>query len=42
MKNIKKLIKSSDLFGYVINLQYKRGGKDHKTLIGGIFSILIK
>jgi len=33
---------SHDLFGHVINLNFNRQGSSHKTLIGGIASILIK
>ena len=42
MKNIKTAIKKQDLFGHVINLNFNQKGDSHKTIIGGLASILVK
>ena len=38
----KKLVSNQDLFGHYIHLNFNRQGDSHKTLIGGLFSILVK
>ena len=37
----KEYIKSYDMFGYPVNLNFNKKGPIHNTLLGGIFSILI-
>ena len=37
-----KLIKSHDLFGHEVQLSFNKKGSTHNTLVGGIFSVLIK
>ena len=37
-----KLIKSHDLFGHSVHLQFNQKGNTHNTVIGGIFSVFIK
>lgn len=37
-----KLIKSHDLFGHEVQLSFNKKGNAHNTLVGGIFSVLIK
>ena len=34
-------MKDQDMFGYKIDLNFNRQGEEHKTLLGGVFSILI-
>jgi len=40
--NLSHLISSHDLLGHKIQLNFNKKGSTHKTLIGGILSILIK
>jgi hypothetical protein len=42
MVNIKSTIRSQDMFGHVIALNFNKQGESHTTLIGGFFSIWIK
>ena len=42
IKKTKKLVKSQDMFGHVINLNFNREGTSHKTIFGGIVSIILK
>ena len=37
-----KSIRSKDMFGYLITLNFNRRGQYHKTQIGGLFSVCIK
>jgi len=37
-----KIIKSKDMFGHTINLNFNKQGDTHQTVIGGFLSILIK
>ena len=39
---MKSHVKTHDMFGHIINLNFDRQGFSHKTFIGGIFSIIIK
>ena len=39
---LKHAIRDHDMFGHVINLNFNRQGPTHNTVIGGLFSILIK
>ena len=39
--SISKYITKQDGFGHVVQLNFNRNGAAHKTLIGGIFSILV-
>ena len=41
-KKFKKLIKSQDMFGHVVNLNFNQNGTEHTTLIGGLISGLVK
>jgi hypothetical protein len=41
MPNIQKCIKNQDKFGYFVSLSFNSEGSSHKTVIGGIISILI-
>ena len=41
MPDIFKSIKNQDKFGYLVSLTYNCEGSSHKTLIGGIISLLI-
>ena len=41
-KRFKNAIKKHDLFGYKIKFNYNQSEYDHKTLVGGIYSIIIK
>ena len=36
-----KFIQNQDLFGYHISLNLNKGSSTHKTIFGGVFSILI-
>ena len=36
------MIREHDMFGHVINLNFDRRGDSHKTLCGGVFSIVLK
>ena len=42
MKTLQKQIFNQDMFGHKIQMNFRRQGENKKTLIGGIFSILIK
>ena len=44
MKNQKfgKILKDQDLFGHTIELNFNQDGSKHKTIVGGLFSILLK
>ena len=39
---IKNLIEDHDMFGHEVNLNFNKAGYTHNTLIGGLFSVLIK
>ena len=41
MKRFKNSIKSKDLFGHIIQLNFNQKGSSHKTVIGGSLSLLI-
>jgi hypothetical protein len=41
MNKFQKLITKLDLFGHQVNLYYNRKDNMHKTLFGGLFSILV-
>ena len=42
LKSINKKIKSHDLFGHQVTLNFNQNGDTHTTLVGGFFSIIIK
>ena len=43
MKNrLYNLIKMSDMFGKEVNLNFDKKGEYHNTIIGGLFSILLR
>ena len=42
MSSLKAYIKTHDLFGHKIELNFNRKGSSHNTIIGGAMSILIK
>ena len=42
MKKYINRVKSTDMFGHTIHLNFNKNGDTHKTFIGGLFSILIK
>ena len=42
MSSFQTYIKTHDLFGHKIELNFNKKGSSHNTLIGGVFSILIK
>jgi len=42
MENTRNYIQERDMFGHTINLNFDKSGDSHKTLIGGLMSILIK
>ena len=37
-----KAISNQDMFGHDVKLNFNRNGHEHKTLIGGIVSILVQ
>ena len=38
----KKYVKSFDMFGYVVNLNFNKNGSEHTTFVGGFTSGIIK
>lgn len=42
MHSLKKTIKSKDMFGHLIPLNFDQKGEEHNTFIGGFFSIGVK
>ena len=38
----KKFIKSQDMFGHIVNLNFNKNGTEHTTFVGGLMSGLIK
>ena len=42
LKPFLKSIRSTDLFGHNISLNFNKRGNTHKTLIGGFFSLIVK
>lgn len=42
MKRLGKHVAEYDMFGHVINLNFLKEGDSHKTVIGGVFSFVIK
>ena len=42
LKQIKSGIRHHDLFGHLININFNRKGSTHKTLIGGLVSIIVQ
>ena len=38
----KKFIKSQDMFGHVVNLNFNKNGTEHTTFIGGFISGMVK
>ena len=42
MKAFKEKLRSNDMFGHTINLNFNKEGDSHQTLIGGFFSIFIR
>ena len=42
LKKMNKRIKDQDMFGHVINLNYKSHGGTYSTVIGGMFSVVIQ
>lgn len=41
-KRFKKIIKSQDMFGHIVNLNFNKNGSEHTTFIGGFTSGIIK
>ena len=41
-KRIKEYLKSKDMFGHTICLNFNKQGDTHQTTIGGFFSMIIK
>ena len=41
MKQLQKFIKKKDIFGHVVKINVDQNQKTHKTLLGGIITILI-
>ena len=41
MKKLKKSVKNLDMFGHVVQINADQNQRTHKTLLGGIFSIII-
>ena len=41
-QSLKKFLKSQDMFGHIVNLNFNQKGTEHTTLIGGSVSGLIK
>ena len=41
MKSIISKIKNKDLFGHVIQLNFNQKGSSHRTVIGGLLSLII-
>ena len=37
-----KFIKSQDLFGHEVSLNFNKKGSSHNTLVGGVVSVLVK
>ena len=42
VNKIVKSIKNHDIFGTPVSLNFNQDGTNYKTLIGGLFSLLIK
>ena len=42
MNSFKSKMRSNDMFGHTINLNFNKEGDSHQTLIGGFFSIFIR
>jgi len=42
MKKLQKFILNRDMFGHDISLNFNRNGKQHRTLITGLFSLFLK
>ena len=42
VNKIVKSIKNHDIFGSPVSLNFNKDGSNYKTLIGGLFSLLIK
>ena len=42
MRSLKNFLRSKDLFGHLITLNFNLRGQHHKTTIGGFVSICIK
>ena len=40
-QNINNYLKDGDMFGHQIRMNFNRSGESHKTLIGGMGSLLI-
>mmetsp|Transcript_41067 Transcript_41067/g.62443 ORF Transcript_41067/g.62443 Transcript_41067/m.62443 type:complete len:103 (-) Transcript_41067:1838-2146(-) len=40
-RNVSASIKHFDMFGYTIALNFNRKGESHKTVLGGIVSLLV-
>ncbi len=41
MKKLHKFVKRQDMFGHIIKINFDENQNTHKTLIGGIFTIII-
>jgi hypothetical protein len=37
-----KIFKDQDLFGHQLELNFNQDGSKHKTVVGGIFSLILK
>ena len=42
MKKFKSFVRSKDMFGHTINLNFNKQGYTHQTFVGGFFSFIIK
>lgn len=41
-RSIKRVVRSQDMFGHTIHMNYNRQGPTHNNVIGGVVSIVIK
>jgi hypothetical protein len=41
-KKARTFVRDQDLFGHPITLNFDQDGPEHKTIIGGVFSIILK
>ena len=42
MKKFNDKLRSNDMFGHTINLNFNKEGDSHQTVLGGFFSIFIR
>ena len=41
LKFLKDKLREQDLYGHPVELNFNKKGKEHKTLVGGLFSIFV-